>query len=267
MDGGNLQQKIQYGYAKCATKVGAPFFVFRSKSSINPLNPNNCVGILPSSANVSWDYMKQQRYGSAVWNLIIETRKTQSLFALPGDFLVPTIGYTFNLGGLNNYRSSVLATNDFYLPPNVSSALGSQLDIYSDGFIEDYHLYYLVANEFLLPPLGVNCNRTIKIIRATQGIGAGFQGYAEYLTETSLIIVEGMPASILEMGNAGVPPTKLPTEEKQPRWIVLLPDLGGAIIRVDDIIIDDLNQEYVITDNEKTFLGWRLLADQVVNSR
>ncbi|MDE2024858.1 MAG: hypothetical protein KGJ07_00015 [Patescibacteria group bacterium] len=267
MDGGILQQRIQYGYGKCAEKVGAPFFLFRSATPINPLNPDNLIGIINSSSNVSWDYMRQQRYGNAVWNLIIETRNTAPLFAQPGDFLVPTEGYFFGLGGLNNYLSSVLGSNDYYIQAPVPSALGSQLDIYSNGVIEDNDIYFVAANEFLLPPLGVNCNRTIQVIRANQNVGAGYQGYAEYLTETSTVLISGMPASILEMGSGGEPPTKLPTEEKTPRWIILIPDLGGVIIRVDDIIIDDLNQEYVITDNEKTFLGWRLLADQVVNSR
>lgn len=267
MDGGLLQQKIQYGYGKCATKVGAPFFVFRSTSPINPLNANNLIGILPSSVNVSWDYMTNQKYGKAVWNMIIETRNTQPLYAQPGDYLVPTEGYYFDLGGLNNYLSSAFGSDNFYLSAPTASAYGTALSIYETGFIEDSNIYFLAANEFLLPPLGVNCNRTISIIRPTQTIGAGYQGYAEYLPSTSLTIASGMPASILEMGSAGVPVTKLPTDEKDPRWIILIPNLGNVTIRVDDIVIDDFNQEYVITDNELTFLGWRLLAEQVVNSR
>lgn len=267
MDGGILQQRIQYGYGKCAEKVGAPFFLFRSLTPINPLNQTNLRGIINSSSNVSWEYMTQQRYGKAVWNLIIETRNTQPMFAQPGDYLVPTEGYFFNLGGLENYLASAYGSDNFYLPAPVASAYGTDFNIYLDGVIEDGLVYYVASTQFLLPPMGVNCNRTISIIRPTQTIGAGYQGYAEYLPSTSVTIMQGMPASILEMAEDGAAPTKLPTDTNEPRWIILIPNLGGVIVRVDDIVIDDLNQEYVITDNELTFLGWRILATQVVNSR
>ena len=266
VDAAHVQERIQYGYGKCATKIGSPFFLFRSKTPFDPLNSHNLLGIINSSSNVSWDYMKQQRYGKAVWNMIIETRKTQPIYAQPGDYLIPAVGYYFKLGGYNNYLSSAYGSENLYVPACVSSAYGTNLDIYETGFIEDNLSYFMASTEFLLPPLGVNLNRVIDIIRPTQMTGAGYQGYAEYLPSTSVCIASKMPASILESGNAGVPPTKLPTDEKEPRWIILIPNLN-LIVRVDDIIIDDLNQEYVVTDNELTFLGWRILADQVVNSR
>ena len=264
MYGGKLQQKIQYGYGKCAQFIGAPFILYRSSTPINPLSQSNIAGIILSSANVSWDYMTQQKYGKAVWNLIIETRLTTPIHAQPGDFLVPTAGYYFKNPGLNNsYNPGFGGFNDSLSP----SAYGGDLIPFKNGFIEDSNIYYVASTEFLLPILGVSCNRTISIIRPTQTIGAGFQGYAEYLTDTSLTIVSGMPASILELSTDGMAPSKLPTDTNEPRWIILIPNLGNVTIRVDDIVIDDLNQEYVITDNELTYLGWRILAEQVVNSR
>ena len=267
MDGGNLQQKIQMGYGKAAVKVGASFFLFRSPTPIDPLNPNNLIGIIPVSTNVGWEYMTQQRYGKAVWNMIIETRQTQPLYAQPGDYLVPTQGYFFDLGGLDNYLSSAYGSDDFYLPAPRASAFGTDVDFYSKGYVEDINFYYLASTQFLLPPLGVSCNRGIDIIRPTQVIGAGFQGYAEYLPSTSEIIMQKMPASILEMSTTNQAPTNLPTDTRQPKVIILIPNIGNVIVRADDIIIDDLNQNYVVTDNELTDLGWRILAEQVVNSR
>jgi hypothetical protein len=260
MDGGILQQRIQYGYGKCAQFIGAPFLLYRATNPINPISTKNIVGIIKSSANINWEYNATQKYGKAVWNLIINTQQTNSIniYAQPGDYLLPVPGYYPYYGGLNNYISSGL--ND------VGALLSNDPNL-EFGWVEDPLIYYVAATNFLQPILGVNCNRKINIIRPTQTIGAGFQGYAEYLPSTSTMIMSGMPASILEMSQDGKAETKLPTDTNQPRWIILIPNLGDIIVRVDDIVVDDLNQEYVVTDNELTFLGWRILAEQVVNSR
>lgn len=259
MDGGNLQQKIQYGYYKCAVKVGATFLLYRSTTPINPIQFDNLIGIIPMSSNVSWDYMKTNKYGNAVWNLIINCQVTRPPFAAVGDYLIPTVGYIFNICGYGvNYTCGY----------NIAGCYSGNYEPFEDGFTEDPNIYFVGQEQFLLPILGVKCNRLINIIRPSQTLGAGFQGYAEYLPSTSEVIMTAMPCSILEVGaEGGMAVTKLPTDTNEPRWIILIPNLGGVIVRVDDIVIDDFDQEYVITDNEATELGWRLLANQVVNSR
>ena len=258
MDGAIVQQKIQYGYAKCATKIGAPFLIYRSKNPINPIVTNNIIGVLPCSANSSWEYMTTQKFGKVIWNMIIDTQLNSPVHAQVGDYLVPTPGFFSDNSGLNDYQN---------LAYNQAGALSTDVQGFYSGFTEDINMYYIAATQFLQPIMGVQTNRVINIIRPTQTIGAGYQGYAEYLPATSTTIMSGMPASILESGNAGGADTKLPTDSKDPRWSILIPNLGNVIVRVDDIIIDDLNQEYVVTDNELTVLGWRILAEQVVNSR
>lgn len=259
MDGAQLQPKIQYGYAKCAEKIGSSFNLYRSPSPINPISPNNLLGVINCSANVSWEYMTTQKYGKAVWNLIIETRRfVPQVSARVGDYLVPV---PFE------YADNSPLNEPSRLGFDVAGALSTGEPEYSNGFIGDKNVYFVGAEEYLLPILGVNCNRTLTIIRPTQAVGAGYQGYAGYTPPTSLTIMSGMPASVLEEGTAGGAPTKLPTDTKEPRYIILMPNLGNVILRSDDIVVDDLNQEYVITDAELTFLGWRVVAEQVVNSR
>lgn len=259
MDGAQLQPKIQYGYAKCAEKIGSAFSLYRASSPINPIVQNNWLGTINCSSNVSWDYMTTQKYGKAVWNLIIETRlHVPQISARVGDFLIPTPFSFADNSGFND-------TNRIGF--DVIGAFSSVDPAYSTGFIGDKNVYFVAAEQYLLPIMGVQCNRTINVIRPTQTVGAGYQGYSGYTTETSLTIMTGMPASVLEEGNAGMAPSKLPQDTKEPRYIILIPNLGNVTVRVDDIIIDDLNQEYVITDNELTILGWRIIAEQVVNSR
>src|SRR5690606_10867588 len=110
-------------------------------------------------------------------NLVIETRQTQPLYAQRGDYLIPAVGYTFPIGGYNNYLSL------YYSGEGGSScgccgasAYGTDLDIYETGFIEDKNIYFVADTQYLLPPLGVNCNRVISIIRPTEVPGAGYQG-------------------------------------------------------------------------------------------
>lgn len=265
MDGGLVQKKIQYGYAKCASKIGAPFMLYRAQSPINPISPANQIGIILCSSNVSWEYMTTQKYGKAVWNLIIDTQ-TQNLplAAMPGDYLIPVSDALANDSGFLTQSDQInwdagYGTPDIFAVPNQG--------LVNPNSLEDKNIYFIGDEQFLQPILGVQCNRTIEIIRPTQTVGAGYKGYSEYLPETSITIASGMPASVLSSGSGGSPPTKLPTDEKEPRWIILIPNLGDIFIRVDDIVIDEFNQEYVITDNELTSLGWRIWAEQVVNSR
>lgn len=135
------------------------------------------------------------------------------------------------------------------------------------GIIEDNHTYYVQSIQFDLPPRVVICNRTLNIIRPSQSTGPGYVGYVGYQPSTSLNVMSGMPASVLKKGRGQEAPTKLPTDTQQPVWEILLPNLGNVPIRVDDIVIDDLNEEYVVSVQELTLLGWRLEAIQVVNSR
>lgn len=277
MNGELLQPKVQYGYAKCAQKIGAHFSVYRSPTLINPLAPLNNVGRLKMSANVSWSYMNSNRYGKAVWNLIIDTT-TYPNYRVPDLEPNGCLNYddpiTMALGDADDYYRTVVGVLQTSYQIPVSAQVGDYLVPWavnnppSGNLIQDDSIYFLAAQQYLLPPLGVKCNRTIKIIRPTFGLDSpGFLGYSEYLPATSLLIADGMPASVLEMGKGQSAVTKLPTDTNEPNWIILIPNLGGSIIRIDDIVIDDENQNYVVSDNELTELGWRIIAQQVVNSR
>lgn len=230
MDAYGIQQKIYYGYYKAAFKLGASFNLYRSATPINPISSGNLIGQTVASTNVSWEYMKANKYGNAVWQIMIDARNSSSpLNAKVGDYLVPIAS--------------------------------------PEGPITDDSIYFMASLQYLLPMQAVKCNRTLTVIRPTQSTSAGYIGYAGYTKTGSTLIMENMPASVLELNKDGAAPTKLPTDVNQPQWIILLPNLGNVTLRVDDIITDDLNQDYVVNVNELTELGWRIIATQVLNAR
>jgi hypothetical protein len=229
MNGVQIFQKILYGYAKAAQHLGAPFNLYRSATPINPIQNGNLIGNLLADTNTSWDYMKSTSYGNAVYNLLIDAQfSSLPLAATVGDYIV---GTSTGAGGLPYDNST----------------------------------YYVQVLDFDLPPKAVKCNQVINLIRPAQTNGPGNLGYVGYTPATSTTIMTAMPASVLIDSRGSEAKTKLPTDTRNPSWMILLPNLGNVAIRVGDIVLDNRNQSYVVRDNELTELGWRLRAEQVVN--
>jgi hypothetical protein len=80
-----VQGKIYYGYGKAAQKIGVPYSIYRASSGINPISLPNFQGTAYLSANVEWTYMRANKYGNAVWQLIIDGRLTQTFDYLVGN--------------------------------------------------------------------------------------------------------------------------------------------------------------------------------------
>lgn len=215
-----INEKIRAGYAKAAQKLGQDFSLYRSATPINPIQSDYLVGIVKAVMTVSWNWMKPNKYGNAVWNAVIDGQLSSgNLSAQVGDYIV-----------------------------------GDQT-------------FFIASKQYQMPMQAVECNRTISIERPSQHTGAGYQGYTASTPASSEIVMTRMPVSCLKAGDNENAPTRLPTDTKQPMWIILMPNLGGVMIRSDDTIIDDKNQQYVVMTPELTDLGWRMTAQQTVNSR
>ncbi len=224
-----INQKILYGYAKAASKLGAYFSLYRSITPVNPIQVSNLIGNIRMSPSVNWEYSKANTYGNSQFNACIDAQRSNSpLSARVGDFLIPA------------------ADPD-------------------SEIIEIADRFYVQSLQFDLPPRVVQCNSTISIIRPSQTTGAGNVGYVGYTPGTSTAVVTAMPASVLVESRGDRAETKLPTDTKQPMRIILIPNLGNVQIRVGDIVTDEKNQNFVIFNNELTDLGWRLRASQIVN--
>jgi hypothetical protein len=217
MDGLQINQKIRFGYAKAAEKLGQPFSLYRPTTSIDPLNSVNLVGVLPAVASMDWTWMKSNKPGNAIWFLCIDGQDSSlPLAAVEGDFIVGD------------------------------------------------HIFYILSKEYQLPMQGMECNATIKIVRPTQSIAAGGQGYAGFEEGSSELLVSLMPASILMQGRGKNSETDLPTDTTNPNWIIMMPNYGDVHLRTGDIVIDNTNENYILSVTEDTEFGWRLTAQKVV---
>jgi len=89
MDGPGIDQKIRFGYAKAAEKLGQPFQLYRPTSMIDPLDVANLIGNINAVATVQWDWMKANKPGNAIWSLVVDGQTSSyPLSAQEGDFLI-----------------------------------------------------------------------------------------------------------------------------------------------------------------------------------
>ncbi|PIZ04092.1 MAG: hypothetical protein COY58_05990 [Gammaproteobacteria bacterium CG_4_10_14_0_8_um_filter_38_16] len=221
-----IQGKIYYGYGKAAKHLGLDSDFYRSATPFNPIVVGNKIGTIKVSLNQTWDYMKANRYGNAVWQML-------------GDARQPPDSIGFNVW-------------DYFQFTDLEGKLLT---------------FFVIGKQLILPILAVECNRVVKIERATQDVGPGFNNeYAGYTTtpsvpRKSITLAENLPISILNQGIGRKNDLNLPTDTMLPRFIILMPNLGGVIYKNRDIIIDDNNYRYVIVSSELTDFGWRCNAE------
>lgn len=89
MDGEQINQKIRYGYAKAASKLGSDFVLYRSAVPINPIQDGNIIGTVKVAPSQDWTWMKGNRPGNAIWYLCVDGQEaSEPLSAQEGDYLV-----------------------------------------------------------------------------------------------------------------------------------------------------------------------------------
>jgi hypothetical protein len=80
-----VQNRVDYGYGKCAIKIGVETNIYRAPNGINPLASGNLIGTTFLSQNVSWDYMKANKFGNVLWQLVVDRTGLQSFDYLVND--------------------------------------------------------------------------------------------------------------------------------------------------------------------------------------
>lgn len=216
-----IQNKIYYGYGKAAIRLGLTFNVYHSISPLNPIALPNLLGTIQSSFNQNWAYDKANKYGNNVWQMVADGR------AAP-------------------------------------DAIGFVVGDYLTGFDQDGNdlYYFVIGKQSLMPILAVSCNAFVQIERATQDLSPGFNGgYSGYLPGTSTVLATNLPVSILNSNIGRDNQMKMPTDTLLPRWVMLMPNLGGVIFKNRDIVIDGKGTRYVLASAELTDLGWRCGLD------
>lgn len=130
-----------------------------------------------------------------------------------------------------------------------------------DFLVGSTKTFFVASMEHLMPILGVMCDRQITIRRPKSPDGVGDVGYSGYINNdnaTSDLLLSDVPVAFLKSSRGEKNPVDLPTSAKMPWYAVFLPALGSVFLRNGDIITDDATQQYVISDNEHTHLGWHL---------
>ena len=137
-----------------------------------------------------------------------------------------------------------------------------------DYLVQDSNVWFIAAQQQLLPILCVQTNRTVSFHRPSASSTIGLNPYGGVCLETALTLVSQYPASVLGASSSGQPKTGLPGDTSIGVWNVLLPaacapNRSPVILRPADLMIDDLGRTGTIAGAELTDLGWRLTVKQV----
>ncbi len=120
-------------------------------------------------------------------------------------------------------------------------------------------IYFIAAQQSLLPSLCIFTNHTLSVLRPTTVQGVGSTGYGGLTRDTLRSVLTEWPASVLAAGAGGS--TDLPGEAGTAHWTILLPPTP-APIHPADLIRDETGAGYVVTSTELSALGWRLVVKQ-----
>ncbi|MDB6104047.1 MAG: hypothetical protein JWO52_4046 [Gammaproteobacteria bacterium] len=132
---------------------------------------------------------------------------------------------------------------------------------------QDGAIYFIAAQQPLLPLICVDCSRKLKVSRASEAPAEGALPYSGLSSPSVLPDILGTtdhpwPASIL-MGGRVQSSTGLPAGVREAAWSVLLPPSVPVTILSGDILTDDLGRRFTVESAELSDLGWRMMAAEV----
>jgi len=122
----------------------------------------------------------------------------------------------------------------------------------------DGEVFYIAAQQPLLPVLCVHAPRRVTIKRAASATVAGMNLYGGTVTSLDAVIAANWPASILAAGSQGTGLASIPAELNPGTWQVLLPPSLRIELLTTDILVDDRGRSGVIAGIETTEYGTRL---------
>ena len=118
--------------------------------------------------------------------------------------------------------------------------------------------FFIAAQQSLITPLLVQCNRTVSVTRPAQPTGKGAVGYGGEAVAGDTLLLRAWPCSCLEGSKGEENRTELPLDVKNPWWRMLLPALDGVNLQASDVLTDEVGNRYFVNSAERTALGWRL---------
>jgi hypothetical protein len=131
-----------------------------------------------------------------------------------------------------------------------------------DYLVQDDRIWFIAAQQPLLPVLCVRTNRTVSFARPAAPSSSGINTYGGVTPTTNTPLLMNWPACVTGASGSGAPAAELPTDETVPYWTVLLPAWPSVVLRLSDLMTDDLGRNAVVSAIELTDLGWRLSVKQ-----
>jgi hypothetical protein len=131
-----------------------------------------------------------------------------------------------------------------------------------DYMVQEEAVWFIAAQQRLLPVLCVRTNRTVAFWRPAAPTGTGVNTYGGVTTATNEPLLTNWPANVMGASGRGQPESDLPSDSSIPYWTVLLPAFPGVTLRPSDLMTDDLDRNAVVAAAELTELGWRITAKQ-----
>ena len=133
-----------------------------------------------------------------------------------------------------------------------------------DYLVQGSSIWFIAAQQSLLPPLCVKANRLVSFARPPAQAAAGVNAYGGVVPLDAVPLLTGWPASVLGASGGGSDSAGLPSDTSVPYWVVLLPAWPGVVLRPADLMSDELGRNAVVSAAELTELGWRLAVKQAI---
>lgn len=125
-----------------------------------------------------------------------------------------------------------------------------------DYLVQGGNIWFIIAQQSLLPLLCVKTNRVLSITRsAPPDTGQAYGSGSSFPRED---ILTNWPASLLGIGGREKSPAQLPGDIALETWTALLPSVNDRTILVSDVVTDEYGTKGVVAGAELTELGWRL---------
>ena len=121
-------------------------------------------------------------------------------------------------------------------------------------------IFFVAAQEHLLPPLCILTNATLGVARPAVASTPGLHDYSGAISAgTTVPVLVAWPASLLAASGGGQ--AVLPSDGRPGSWTMLLPPCPYDI-RTSDVVTDDRSRTFVVATAERTSLGYRITATQ-----
>jgi len=200
-------------------------------------------------------YMGYAREARVTGHACAVYRPVDPLSPLAGD-PVATLPACFNVGGSYKKPNSYGAALWQAVLDGRLTRPGDVLVRQSDGAV-----WFIAAQQHLLPIMAIACNSTVAITRPVSTAGAvGAMSYGASVAATDQVVAAGWPASLLLIGKGATNRVGLPDDVLEVNFTALLPPSLDCDLQESDMLTDTDQRRYIVQAVEHTALGWRLLV-------